>query len=291
MQVSTDMPSILTSPQKGRLDAAFSLQPVDRTPMLGGWIADPAKILELTGTSEERYWSDPVPVSIEAYRRLGLDGLLDVNVPSERGGYTLVTHKDIEERARYKTPEDVVVEIDRLPSPEEVQQRFDEQDVYDRALARMEHMQELCGSDLYWCPARWEVIPNFEWYRIYGYEPYLIAIAAYPDQIARLYEHAAAAAACNARVIARLVRENRHPRAMLCGMDICSQRGPLVDPGFLRERYWPLVRDAVKPLRQAGAKLVWHCDGDVRPVAGHADELKREFKDGETVILRWAEAR
>jgi hypothetical protein len=130
----------------------------------------------------------------------------------------------------------------------------------------MDHIQGLCGADLCWCPARWEVIPNFEWYRIYGYENYLFAIGLYPAHVIRLYQYAAAEAACHARVVARMVREGIHPRALLCGMDICGQRGPMVAPDFLRAHYFPLVKQAIQPLRDAGAKVIWHCDGDVRAI-------------------------
>jgi len=82
-----------------RLEAAFALQPVDRPPALGGWIAAPAKVMALTGATENEYWAKPVPISIAAYRWLGVDGLVDVNVPSERGGYGLVTEAQIAARA------------------------------------------------------------------------------------------------------------------------------------------------------------------------------------------------
>ena len=92
---------LISSPEKKRLDAAFALKPVDRPPSLAGWISDPVKIFELTGCTEDEYWDDPEPLSIEAYKRLGVDGLLDVNVPVERGGYRIISHKDLEERAKY----------------------------------------------------------------------------------------------------------------------------------------------------------------------------------------------
>lgn len=272
-ECSTTDRQMPATPQQQRVDAAFDLLSPDRTPMLGGWIADPDKIRALTGATEDEYWDNPLPISIEAYRRLGLDGLVDVNIPSERGGYTLVTHGDLENRARYESPEDIVDEVEALPAPEQVRAEFDEAREYAKVLADMHRMQALCGEDLYWCPARWEVIPNFEWYRTYGYENYLLAMAMYPQAIVNLFEHSAALAECRARVIARLVEEGRHPRAMLCGMDICSQRGPLVSPGFLREHYFPLVRRSVAPLLRAGARLVWHCDGDVRPILGDILEL------------------
>ncbi len=160
-------------------------------------------ILELTGVKENEYWKDPIPISVEAYRQLALDGLVDVNVPSERGGYTLVTSRDMDERARYTDAESVVAEIEQLPSPEDVLATCDTEALYQTKLAEMRRMQELCG-EMVWCPARWEVIPNFEWFRVYGYENYLMALGLYAESICRLYRHAAAVAECQARVVARM---------------------------------------------------------------------------------------
>ena len=73
-----------------RLDAAFSLKSPDRTPVLGGWIAYPDHIMEITGTDEDQYWNDPQGVSIEAYKSLGSDGIIGVFVPKARGIYRSV---------------------------------------------------------------------------------------------------------------------------------------------------------------------------------------------------------
>jgi len=69
-----------------------------------------------------------------------------------------------------------------------------------------------------------------------------------------------------ARLIARAIQEGYHPRAIMTGEDICSQRGPMVSPKYLREEYFPLVEYALEPLLEVDAKIVWHCDGDVRPI-------------------------
>jgi uroporphyrinogen decarboxylase len=65
---------------------------------------------------------------------------------------------------------------------------------------------------------------------------------------------------------ARAIREGIHPRAILTGEDICTQRGPMVSPEFLRKEYFPRLEYVWEPLLDAGAKLVWHCDGDWRPL-------------------------
>jgi uroporphyrinogen decarboxylase len=65
-------------------------------------------------------------------------------------------------------------------------------------------------------------------------------------------------------LIARAISEEIHPRALLTGEDLCSQRGPLVSPKYLRQEYFPLLEYALEPLLEQDAKVVWHCDGDVR---------------------------
>jgi len=34
----------------------------------------------------------------------------------------------------------------------------------------------------------------------------------------------------------------------------------------LREHYFPIVRQTIAPLLESGAKLVWHCDGDISAI-------------------------
>ena len=48
-----------------RLEAAFALEGPDRTPVLGGWLACPECIMELTRSTVDEYWADPVGVSIQ----------------------------------------------------------------------------------------------------------------------------------------------------------------------------------------------------------------------------------
>ena len=100
-----------------------------------------------------------------------------------------------------------------------------------------------------------------------------MAIALAPDKIRRLYEYSAETAICNARIVARLIHEGIQPCAILAGMDICGQKGPMVDPVFLRENYFPLVKTAIDLVRPAGGKVIWHCDGDIRPILDDIIEL------------------
>ncbi len=61
---------------------------------------------------------------------------------------------------------------------------------------------------------------------------------------------------------ARAIRDGILPRAILTGEDLCDQRGPMVSPAFLRREYFPRVEYVLAPLLEAGARIVWHCDGN-----------------------------
>ena len=78
--------------KRERLEAAFALKEVDRTPILGGWIACPEYIMELVGATVDEYWADPTTVSIKAYEILGMDGLIGIFVPRNREDFRCVDH-------------------------------------------------------------------------------------------------------------------------------------------------------------------------------------------------------
>ncbi len=250
--------------KKTRLAAALNLEQPDRPPILGGWLAAPDYIQTLTGCSEDAYWSDPFHWGLEAERVLGSDGVIGIFVPVARGAYRCVDHNVLEERARY-TVDDVMAEIESLPEPQGLEAAFDEEAAYVEFRAELVARRALCG-DLEWCPADWSLIPQVLWYARYGYESALAALALYPERYRKLIRVAAVRGRQRAVLHARAIREGIRPRAILTGEDICTQRGPMVSPAFLRREYFPLLEYVWEPLLQVGAKLIWHCDGDWRPL-------------------------
>ncbi len=247
-----------------RLELAFSLQHADRPPILGGWLAAPAHIRTLTGCSEDEYWADPVAWSLAAERALGSDGIIDVFVPVSRGEYRCVDQQVLDRRAAY-TVESALAEIDAMPSATELRAGFDAEALYRRFAAEHQARQAACG-DVVWCPADWRVIPKALWYHEFGYETALTTLALYPDRYRKLIEFSAEQGRQRATVRARMIREGIHPRAILTGEDLCAQKGPLVSPRYLRQEYWHWVEYALEPLLEVGAKIVWHCDGNYRPL-------------------------
>jgi len=107
--------------------------------------------------------------------------------------------------------------------------------------------------------ARAEAIPDTE-------EKVLAAVALYPDAVERIYWESSVLSRERNKIVIRLMREYGLPPMLLCGEDICVNRGPMVSPDFLRQRYWPHDRYALEPFLDAGIRLIHHCDGNVMPL-------------------------
>lgn len=250
--------------KKTRLATVFDLHLPDRPPILGGWLAAPESIWALTGCSEDEYWSDPFYWGLQAEHVLGSDGVITIFVPIARGAYRCVDGQVLEARAAY-TVESVLAEIAAMPDPQEVEATFDEAAEYAKFVATFQAEQGQCG-DLLWCPADWKLIPKALWYHEYGYETALTTLALYPDEYRKLIQLSAVRGRQRAVLRARAITEGIHPRAILTGEDLCYRQGSLVSPAYLRREYFPLVEYALEPLLAVGAKIVWHCDGDYRPL-------------------------
>ena len=116
------------------------------------------------------------------------------------------------------------------------------------------------------CVRRIEADPQGAVVRAVRLRDGLTAPALYPDRYRKLIEVSAEQGRQRAVVRARMMREGMLPRALLTGEDLCAQRGPLVSPDYLRREYWHWVEYALEPLLAVGARVVWHCDGDYRPL-------------------------
>jgi hypothetical protein len=248
--------------QKERLHAVFTLRKPDRTPIVGGWLAAPEHIMALTGASEDEYWADPFAVGLQAERVLGSDGVNGIFVPIARGSYRHLDHSTLERRAAY-TVESVLAEIDALPTPAEVEAAFDEEARYAELAAQLDAFQAQCG-DLLWWRADWSIIPLALHYGHFGYESYFTALALEPERVMKLIRVTAVRARQRAILLARAIRDGRHPMAVHTGEDICTQRGPMVSPEFLRRVYFPLLEYVWEPLHKVGCRMIWHMDGDYR---------------------------
>ena len=263
MQNESQRPAEL-SPRE-RLEAVFALEQPDRTPVLGGWIACPDHITRIAEVDLDAYWADPFGVSIEAYRRLGSDGLIRIFIPASRGDFRCVDHDTYASADGGQSLDEALATIEAMPGPEEIEDKFDLDAEYEHFKGELRDMQNRCG-EMVWMPAQWPAAARVAWYTDFGYENFFLIVAAYEDHARKLIEVGGASGRHLCQMIARAVADGLYPHAMLFGEDICTQRGPMVSPGFLEEHYFPVLARGLEPLLEVGCKPVWHCDGDVRPL-------------------------
>jgi hypothetical protein len=246
-----------------RLEKVFLGQPVDRTPVLGGWISCPDHICKIAGTDIDAYWEDPRGVSVEAYKRLGMDGVIDIVVPRSKDDFRIVDANSYRHADNGLSLDEVLEWIEKAPSAAEMEAAFDFDGEYAKFKAMLEKGRLLCG-DMVFMPAQWGGGAKLQWYDDFGYENFFIIVGAYPDHAKKIMELGGAQGFLKCRLVAQAVRDGIYPHGILLGEDICSQRGPMVSPEFLKEFYAPQLKRGLSPLLEVGCKPVWHSDGDVR---------------------------
>ena len=250
---------------KTRLKTAFDLQLPDRPPILGGWLAAPTTVQALTGCTVDEYWESPTDWTVKADQHIGSDGIITVIVPVDRQDFRIMDAHTLEERAHYETIDMVLDEIAAMPDVDEVRDRFDEDKAYAAFKQEFDTWQTRCG-DMLWVPADWDVFALALHYHRWGYEHALMLPVLYPEAHSRILHIEAELARQRSTLHARAIREGLQAKCFLTGEDLCSQQGPMISPKLLRKEYWPLVEYAIEPLLDVGAKLIWHCDGNVRPI-------------------------
>lgn len=239
-------------------------KPVDRIPMIGGWVNGAENLARLAGVTIEEYLSDPFAAVVKANKALGVDAVTTPVVPRDvdaiRTGSLQESHfADV-------PPEALRDHADALPgSAAEIIARFD-------AAAEEQRYREFYTNATGWLgdilivPTHWEAPADFSLYFRFGYEAFLAAIALYPESVEKIWWHSGVVARERNRVLVRIYKEFDLVPMLFCGHDICLNSGPMCSPGFLREHYWAHAKHALEPIVEAGIRPVCHCDGNVMPL-------------------------
>jgi hypothetical protein len=184
------------------------------------------------------------------------------NLPIRQTPETIVHPEDTQDH-RFKA--DLVRQrIEGLPEPDTIERAFNmeaEASSYARYLLRLSDIargQMLFIGDF----GQADFMGGYGW----GYENYLSALALYPDHLERYYAYTGEMARLKNAAIALAIKRYGLPPFVYGGQDICFNDGPICSPETLDRLYWPHLVRAVKPLHEAGIRIVWHCDGDVRPI-------------------------
>lgn len=250
--------------RKQRLLNQLTGDDVDRLPMVGGWNLGVRNVAELAGLSVDAYLQDPLAGVVRANLRLGVDAVVPPIVPQDvdaiRAGslqesdFATVEPEALQTRAA--AIPDREADVLKTVNPAEVEKRY--RDAWEPLLKRLDGIELIATA--------WEAPANFSLYFQYGYEAFLAAVALYPEEVGRIYWEDAIIARERNKVLIKLMREWDLIPLLFCGHDICDNRSPMVDPGFLKRYYWQHAKTSMAPFLEAGIRFIHHCDGNVMPL-------------------------
>lgn len=230
------------------------------------WMTNSSYLSKAAGRD---YWTDPEDVFYGYLRHCGITLVPQYYFPGEaqrnieRGHLAHAPAPGGSEGAR--SPEDVLRAIDALPSDSQMEADFNvEVRAREYAETNQAHIDKAHGEVLF--ISGFGQASFMAGYSRWGYENYLMAIMDHPEAMRRYYHHTALGGRLLNQAIV-LARE-KHGIAPFVygGQDICTSGGPMVSPGILREIYFPELQWAVEPLVENRIGIIWHCDGDIRPI-------------------------
>ncbi len=241
-------------------------EPVERIPIIGGWGLGIKNLATWGDFSTEEYMQDPEAHVVLANRRLGVDGIPSgFVVPRE---LEAIREFSMLEKSFSEVEPETLVDI-AAAIPENatalLKERFDPAAVEAENRAHIESNLAALG-DIAMIPTFWNASVAFSLYSAYGYVAFLTAVALYPEAVERIYWADGVISREQNKIIARLMHEYDLIPLVLTGDDICTNDGPMANPQFLRERYWPHASFALEPFLDAGIRLIHHCDGNVMPM-------------------------
>jgi hypothetical protein len=124
-------------------------------------------------------------------------------------------------------------------------------------------LQERFGNNLLKVPYHGFLhFPMLRYYH-YGYVPYFQAYALYPEVMERDFCLQADLAEKENRVAARAFVEGGLPPLIRLDHDLADERGTIPSLDSLERLWFPQMARAIRPLLDAGIRLIWHCDGNL----------------------------
>jgi hypothetical protein len=256
-------------------------KPARGIPCAGGNFMEHRIIDRLAGVPEGTYKKKPIETYLQMQKNIGTC-MIDQFIPDnpltmeahgyENEGNTATTglKKIVLDNMVIDSPEAVVAHLEQKVFPglrNAIDQWAEEPEAKAKGRSLQIRMAEektqlLFGPDVLKVPYAVASFPGFA-YGTYGYENYFMAYALYPDVMERSFSlHADLAAHVN-RAVARAYREGNLPPLLRLDHDMADSRGTLVDIKSLDKIWFPHFARSIKPLLEAGIKLIWHCDGNL----------------------------
>ncbi|MCC6728667.1 MAG: hypothetical protein IT208_04935 [Chthonomonadales bacterium] len=235
-------------------------------------------IERLAGASPGAYVRDPHGIYVAMVRALGTcsvdqylaenpltmgDAGFDGAAHGATTGAAQVTLDDIV----IDSPEAVVSHLESraFPALRAAAASVDEEGIARAVLAHEAALQERLGPGVLKIPYGHGSFPYLA-YPAYGYTHYFAAYALYPEVVERHFALQADLALRHNAAVARAYAEGGLPPMLRLDHDMADSRGPLVGLRSLERIWFPHFDRCLDPLRRAGIRLVWHCDGNLMPM-------------------------
>lgn len=165
------------------------------------------------------------------------------------------------------SPEAVVEHIEKFAWPrlEKELKEIDGQreELIRSRIEKENEIQKLFGPNLLKVPYdRFQYFPYLRYFS-YGYVNYFMAYALFPDVFERDFKLQADLAVKKNAIAAEAIIRGDLPRMVRLDHDMADSRSTLVDINSLDKIWFPQFARSIKPLLDAGIRLLWHCDGNL----------------------------
>lgn len=220
-------------------------------------------------------YADPVATAVEAFANAGCNLNPQFIMPSPFQEHRACNPRSIPTespreiervRDRRPMPEDVFDDVDRALDSEPESDGLRRDEAGDRYARNLLELRERSNDRTLYIGGF--AMPSFmSGYTRWTYESYLSALLLDPDRFKRYFMWLGKAAREKNEAIVGAVRRHAIAPFVYSGDDICFNDGPICSVELLDEIYFPALRHAIEPLTDAGIEIIWHCDGNVLPIA------------------------
>lgn len=226
--------------------------------IIGDWVFNPGFYHAVTGRLISE---NPLRVAIEAFRKVGGNLTPQLAIPTTDDYRPFHSPQP----DHLLSAEDVRDEIERLPNAESLERGFSLEEAVEKYARPILDFREIARDDI--LRISQFGTPGFMGaYGRWGYEPFLSALALYPEHIGRWFAHTGEQARLTNLAVAEAIRKHSLAPFVFNGDDICFNEGPMCSVETLRRVYFPALKQAVQPLHDAGIRMIWHCDGNILPI-------------------------
>ena len=251
----------------------LSRESVDEPCIIGAWMMKRSFFQKYAGVSN--IYENPVETAVDAFANAGCNlnpqfimpspfqehrACSPDNVPTEESN-------DIEEVQKNRlTAEDVRDDIDRFLEAHANRSDFDLKGAANAYAKRLIDPRKLSRDRTLYIGGFG--MPSFmSGYTKWSYESYLSALLLYPDHLRSYFTALGENARQANTAIVDAVKNYDIAPFVYSGDDICFNDGPICSVELLDDLYFPALKNAIEPLNANNIDIVWHCDGNVLPIA------------------------